>query len=190
MSNMPVIQASHISASTLKAFTDYANVSVSAGKKLIKVVDGLYADGIRPEQMVAPKKGEDRALYDSMARAIVAGFSTNAQKMIAVGAKDLPELDEAKAKANRDTPCKGNVKYWQQQIGSKMKDVRNALERRISAGGSDGAEASKSTWEATKRKELATMIAQAQKKEAAQINDMAAFIKDLQSALARISPNA
>ena len=181
---------STISASTIKAITDFSNVSITASKKMIKAVDGLYADGIRPENMMAPKKGEDRAFYDTLGRAIVAGFSTNAQKMIALGAKDIPEVDEAKAKANRDALCKINVKYWQQQVGSKMKDLRNALERRISAGGSDGAEASKSTWEATKRKELATMIAQAQKKEAAQINDIAAFIKDLQSALARIAPNA
>ena len=179
---------STISASTIKAITDFSNVSITAGKKMIKAVDGLYADGIRPESMMAPKKGEDRAFYDTLGRAIVAGFSTNAQKMIAIGAKDLPEIDEAKA--NRDALCKINAKYWQQQVGSKMKDLRNALERRISAGGSDGAEASKSSWEATKRKELATMIAQAQKKEAAQINDIAAFIRELQSALARIAPNA
>jgi hypothetical protein len=181
---------STISASTIKAITDFSNVSITASKKMIKAVDGLYADGIKPENMMAPKKGEDRAFYDTLGRAIVAGFSTSAQKMIALGAKDLPEVDESKAKANRDTLCKINAKYWQQQVGSKMKDLRNALERRISAGGSDGAEASKSTWEATKRKELATMIAQAQKKEAAQINDMAAFIRELQSALARIAPNA
>ena len=181
-----------LSEQSFKAIKAYADVSVKASKGLIKAVDSLYADGVTVEALTAPKgKDADRTFYESVRSAVVAGFSEAARKMVLLGAKDLPEVDESKAKANRELLCKGNARYWQQQVGSLIKDMRNALERRLNRSkGSDGAEESKSSWEATKRKVLSDIIAQAQKKEASKIGDLAGFIKDLQSALARIPADA
>lgn len=178
-----------LSTATIKAIGDYTGKKIGAGKGLTKAVDALYADGVLPEMMFAPKKDADRTFYATLETAVVCGFSANAQAMLKADVKSLAEMDEAKAKANRDTKCKANRRYWQQQIGSGIKDLRNSLTKRFETA-DGGAEADKSTWEATLRKELANRIAQAQKKEASKIKDISAFIKDLQSALARIPANA
>jgi hypothetical protein len=129
--------------------------------------------------LVAPAKGESTVLFDSVKVSIVMGFTATVQALLK---KDTKGLSEAQKESKR---------YWQQQIGSKLKDLRNALTRREAQGAeSDGAGADKSTWESTKRKVLSEMIAQAQKKESSTIKDISAFIKDLQSALARIPANA
>jgi hypothetical protein len=179
-----------LSEGTFKAIGDYTSKKIGAGKGLTKAVDGLYADGVRPEMMFAPKKDESRVFYQSLEIAVKAGFSANAQAMMSADIKTLPEAGEEKAKANRELKCKENRRYWMMQIGSGIKDLRNSLAKRFRPAGSDGAEDDKSTWEATKRKVIAEIIAQAQKKEASKIADIAAFIKDLQSALARIPADA
>ena len=127
----------------------------------------------------APEKGESTVLFDSVKVSIVMGFTTAVQALLK---KDTKGLSEAQ---------KENKRYWQQQIGSKLKDLRNALARReAQSAGSNGAGSDKSSWESTKRKVLSEIIDQAQKKESSTIKDISAFIKDLQSALARIPANA
>ena len=168
-----------LSTATINAIGAWSGNTIKADKSKTKAIDSLHADGVTAEMLKAPSKDEPRALYDSVQISIVMGFAANVQALLK---KDTKTLSEAQ---------KGEKRYWQQQIGSKLKDLRNALTRReAQADGSDGAEADKSTWEATKRKVLSEMSAQAQKKEASAIKDMAGFIKDLQSALARIPANA
>jgi hypothetical protein len=167
---------------------DFAKLATAATRKdqdakvsKKALVDALYASGILPEDFKAPAKGEDRAFYDGMRESIVAGFSKDTQALLAA---DVKALDEVK---------KGNRFYWQQQIGSTMKDWAKALQIRIdraNASESDGAGEKKSSWEATRRKELSKMIDSAQKLESTTIKDLTAFIKDLQSALARIPADA
>lgn len=178
-----------LSSATIKAIGDFSGKRAGIGKAITKAVDGLLADGVTEEMMFAPKKDADRTFYTTLEVAVTCGFSANAQAMLKADVKSLAEVDETKAKANRDLKCKANRRYWQQQIGSGIKDLRNSLVKRF-ATADGGAEADKSTWEATKRKVLSEMIAQAQKKEASKIKDISAFIKDLQSALARIPANA
>lgn len=167
-----------LSAATMDAIKANVSKDLAARNSGVKVIDGLYADGIKPEMMFAPKKDEDRTFYTSLETSVVAGFTAPIQALLKKETKTLKEDDKKKKR------------YWQQQIGSKIKDYRNALAKRFESGESDGAQDDKSSWEATLRKELATRIAQAQKKEATKIKDIAAFIKDLQSALARIPANA
>jgi hypothetical protein len=168
-----------LSTATINAIGAWAGQSVKVDNAKVKAVDSLHADGVTAAMLVAPAKGESTVLFDSVKVSIVLGFSVATQALLK---KDTKGLSEAQKESKR---------YWQQQIGSKLKDLRNALTRREAQGQeSDGAGADKSTWESTKRKVLSEMIAQAQKKEASAIKDMASFIKDLQSALARIPANA
>lgn len=167
-----------LSTATINAIGAWSGQTIKADKSKTKAIDALHADGVTADMLKAPGKDEPRALYDSVQISIVTGFTANVQALLK---KDTKTLSESQ---------KTDKRYWQQQIGSKLKDLRNALARREAAGESDGAGADKSTWEATKRKVLSEMIAQAQKKEASTIKDMSAFIKDLQSALARIPANA
>jgi hypothetical protein len=168
-----------LSTATINAIGAWAGQSVKTDNSKTKAIDSLHADGVTAAMLVAPAKGESTVLFDSVKVSIVMGFTATVQALLK---KDTKGLSEAQKESKR---------YWQQQIGSKLKDLRNALSRREAQGTeSDGAGADKSTWEATKRKVLADMISQAQKKEASTIKDIGAFIKDLQSALARIPANA
>ncbi len=164
---------------TIKDIGTWSGATVRADNSKTKAVDGLHADGVTSAMLKAPEKGESTVLFNSVKVAIVLGFTATVQALLT---KDTKGLSEAKKEEKR---------YWQMQVGSKMKDLRNALTRREAQGSeSDGAEADKSTWESTKRKVLSEMIAQAQKKESTTIRDIGQFIKDLQSALARIPANA
>jgi hypothetical protein len=172
-----------LSNETIGAISTWSNKSLTTDKAKIKAIDSLFADGVTSDMLKAPGKDEPRVLYETVSVSIVAGFSTAIQALLK---KDTKSLSEDQKKDKR---------YWQQQIGSKLKDLRNALAKREAKAkaemeGSDGAQEDKSTWEATVRKELAARIAQAQKKEGTTIKDLSAFIKDLQSALARIPANA
>jgi len=168
-----------LSTATINAIGAWSGQSVKTANSMVKAIDSMHADGVTADMLVAPAKGESTILFDSVKISIVLGFTATVQALLKKDTKGLSETQ------------KNDKRYWQQQIGSKLKDLRNALTRREKAGAeSDGAEADKSSWEATKRKVLADMISQAQKKEASAIKDMASFIKDLQSALARIPANA
>lgn len=168
-----------LSSASINAIGAWAGQSVKVDNAKVKAVDSLHADGVTAAMLVAPAKGESTVLFESVKVSIVLGFTGATQALLK---KDTKGLSEAQKESKR---------YWQQQIGSKLKDLRNALTRRESQGSeSDGAGSDKSTWESTKRKIISEMIAQAQKKESTTIRDMGSFIKDLQNALARIPANA
>ena len=160
-----------LSGATLSAIRADVSKDIQRQRSGMKVVDGFIADGVTPEMLVAPKKGQDRAFYDQLCEAIVAGFSASAVAMLDGDVKALPEIGKAKAALNRDAKCKENRKYWQQQIGSKVKDYRNSLTKRLGLtakaeaeeAGEEVEEDAKASWESNKRKALSDMIAQAQK---------------------------
>ena len=168
-----------LSTATVTAIGAWAGQSVKVDNAKVKAVDSLHADGVTAAMLVAPAKGEPTVLFDSVKVSVVMGFTAATQALLK---KDTKGLSDSQKESKR---------YWQQQIGSKMKDLRAALARREAQGTeSGGAGADKSTWESTKRKVLSEMIAQAQKKESTTISNMPLFIKDLQAALARIPANA
>lgn len=172
-----------LSNATISAISTWSNKSLTTDKAKTKAIDSLFADGVTAAMLKAPEKGESTVLIDSVKVGIVLGFTAATQALLKKDTKGLSETQ------------KTDKRYWQQQIGSKLKDLRNALASREAKAqaemeGSDGAGADKSTWESTKRKVLSEIIAQAQKKESTTIKDISAFIKDLQNALARIPANA
>lgn len=190
------MQTNVIPSAVASAITSDVQLLVKGQKARGKALDVMQAEGITPDMLTAPKdKDADRTFYDSVCRAVVAGFSAAAQAMLAGEAKALKTIGEDQAKVNRDTKCRENRKYWQQQIGSKIKDYRNGLIRRIAeaeaaAEGEAEGEAGSKDKAAQWRKTLSTIITQAQNAEGAQVKDLPAFIKDLESAVARITAPA
>ena len=141
------------------------------------LLDAMFAEGIKPDDLMAPKGNADRTFYDGLKDAVVAGFSKNVQALLAA---DVKGLDDEK---------KIGRKYWQEQIGSILKDWRKGLERRIAqaeASESDGAGTRKASSEAIIRRELAALIERAEKLESSTIKDLPAFIAALKAALARV----
>lgn len=168
-----------LSTATINAIGAWSGQSIKTDKAKTKAIDSLHADGVTAAMLEAPAKGESTVLFDSVKVSIVAGFTASTQALLKKDTKTLSEQQ------------KSDKRYWQQQIGSKLKDLRNALTRREAQNAdSNGAGESKASWESVKRTAIAEIIKQAQAKDASKIKDIAAFIKDLQSALARIPANA
>ena len=141
------------------------------------LLDQMFSDGIEPDDLLAPKANADRTFYDGMRDAVIAGFSKNVQALLAV---DVKGLDDEK-KASR--------KYWQEQVGTTLKDWRKGLKARIeraNASESEGAGTRKASPEAIIRRELAALIERAEKLESSTIKDLPAFIAALKAAIVRV----
>ena len=172
-----------LSTATVAAISTWTNKTLTTDKAKTKAVDLLHTDGVTAAMLLSPEKGESTTLFDSVKIGVILGFTAQIQALLK---KDTKSLSDTQKREKRN---------WQQQIGSKMKDLRNALAKREAKAkaameGSDGAGSDKASWESVKRTVLADMIKQAQGKEASTIKNIASFIKDLQSALARIPANA
>jgi hypothetical protein len=172
------MKATKLSAAAAKQVGTYASKSLTAAKDKVKTVDLLVAEGVSSDMLKAPAKGADTTFFDSVKAAIVTGFTASNQALLK---KDTKTLSDSQ---------KTEKRYWQQQIGALVNDLQRAMVRREAQAESGGAGADKASWESVKRKVIAEIVTQAQGKEASSIKDMAAFIKDLQSALARIPANA
>lgn len=111
---------------TIKAFVSADN---KAGKERGKVIELLTAEGYAWTDFISPSsKGDNKPKststpeeYAELKGAVVAGFTATEQKLMAQDAKSVPE---AKKELRR---------YLQQQVGSKMKDLKNALKKRAEA---------------------------------------------------------
>ena len=112
-----------LSSATTRALSAWSGKKVAASKGLAAVADALKADGIVSDDLV-PVKGakEDTPIIAATKVAIIAGWTVPVQELLK---KDTKTLSDAK---------KAEKRYWQQQIGSCLKDVRGALLRREGSG--------------------------------------------------------
>ena len=153
---------------TNAAVTAIGNWVAADAKAVItrtKAIDLVFADGIRAADCVAPEKGADRTLYDHLRAAIVTGFAADVRKLLAT--------DKAVIKGwAKDDPRKETRRTWQQQIGSKLKDLRAALERR------EKAEAEAAMTEEEK--------AEAAAEQAASASDSAKLLRDVTAWINRL----
>ena len=121
---MKTIHAHTLTNSAVTAIGQWVSADVKAVVTRTKAIDSVYADGIRAADCIAPAKDADRTLYDHLRAAIVTGFPADVRKLLA--------LDKAVMKG-KDAATKETRRTWQQQIGSKLKDLKAALERREKA---------------------------------------------------------
>jgi hypothetical protein len=136
-------------------------------RRRFKTLDVLQSEGLVSADFVSPEKGQDRALYDSLKAAVVFGFEVKVQTLLV---KETKTLDDDAKKALK--------KYWQQQIGSKMKDLKNGLAKREKI--EDGEEGEGvATFEARLKRDLTKYIAQIEKGEAFEFTvvDMLKYLK-------------
>jgi hypothetical protein len=98
----------------------------------------------------------------------VMGFTVTMQALLK---KDTKSLSDAQ---------KSDKRYWSMQIGSKLKDLRNALSTREALGdNSDGAGTKPASFESRLKRDLTKYIAQVEKLEAAKFSvvDMLKYLK-------------
>jgi hypothetical protein len=177
-----------VSLKALEAMTLWSKARVAKEKTELKLGDILFSEGVTPEMLAAPEKGKEPSENFAAAKqALVSGYDARIQALMLKDPKTLSDDD-------KDTRRK-----WQMRVGADMRDLVAFIQRRVdraireanaASGESGNAQTSKASWESVKRKVLADMIKQAQGKEETSIKDLQAFIKDLQSALARIPANA
>ena len=109
---------------TIKSFVSADN---KAGKERGKVIELLTAEGYKYTDFISPNtKGDEKSTstpeeYAELKGAVVAGFTTTEQKLMAQDAKSVAEGK------------KEQRRYLLQQVGSKMKDLKNALKKRAEA---------------------------------------------------------
>lgn len=114
---------------------DVSNVERSV-KSRHALIDALVANKIKSTDFISPK-GKDSGstatpeLFAELKSAVVAGFSAEDQRLLAIESKAAVAALKPEKTARRT--------YLQQQIGSRMKDYRNALKRREETGDSNGA---------------------------------------------------
>jgi hypothetical protein len=108
-----------LSVETGKLIVAFTSAHMTLGNKTKLAVDGLIADGIVPDDMMAPKGDGDRTLYDSLLGFLQAGMSKNDQALLNASARDLPEA----SKNFRNDALR--------RRSSALKDLRSALKRRL-----------------------------------------------------------
>ena len=155
------------------AIGSYVGQSVKTDKTKTKTLDTLQAEGVTSGMLVAPAKGEDRTLFDSLKAAVVSGFEVRVQALLT---KDVKTLDDS-AKTDR--------KFWQQQIGSKMKDIKNGLAKREAPEQVEGEGEGVATFESRLKRDLCKYIAQIEKGEAFEFT-VIEMLKHLKNASALI----
>lgn len=144
------------------------------------VTDGLLADGVVPADLKAPAKGEDRALFDSMKEAVIAGFVADVRRLLNEDVKTLSDSNKQKRT------------YWQKQIGSRMKDIRRGLTRRIAKEGAKKGARSPATLEARALEAAAKFKKQFQSAEspAADVTKVIKALDALMSLLVAAAPES
>lgn len=181
-----------LTAETRKAIADGVSKSILGQRAMSKAADSLQAQSVTSDMMFAPKdKKADRSFYNSLCESVVMGFTKSVQELLQKPAKSLRKTDEPSPSKMEQTT--GDKRYWEQQIGSKVKDLRNMIDRREKAAareangedGEDGEEET-STLESRIVRDLSKYLTQLEKTEAFD-GDLIGLQKDIKSAIARIT---
>lgn len=106
-----------------KSVEDFSRAKTTAETKTGKALDEMHAGGLKSTDTLSPKKKDNGStaspeLYEGLRVCVVAGFSAYAQKLLKAPTKSLSDVD------------KSAKKYWQEQIGARLNDIRKGLERR------------------------------------------------------------
>ena len=180
-----------LTAETRKAIADGVSKTLLGQRAMSKAADALQAQEVTSDMMYAPKdKNADRSFYDSLCASVVMGFAKSVQELLQKPAKSLRKTYEPSPSKMEQTT--GDKRYWEQQIGSKVKDLRKMIERREKkaereANGEDGedGEETTSTLESRIIRDLSAYITKLEKVEAFS-GDLIGLQNDLKSAISRI----
>jgi len=157
------VPAPVLSDASLSGIKGYVAKSLETDRAKKKVIDSLISDGVTPDHLVAPKKGQDRQFFDGVLKpAVVMGFSTTVQTLLAT---DTSKLND---------PQKTEKRYWIQQISSKIKDIRRAMLKRQEKGANE-----RKTFAERVEAQIQKLIEDIQSKEESGISDPVGVIAAL-----------
>jgi hypothetical protein len=160
------------SVKSAESVTRFVSSSVGTDRAKVSAVDNLRADGVVSDMLNAPSKGADRSFYDGWLKPhIILGFTKTVQELFATDTKNLNDGQ------------KMTKRYWQQQVGSKIGDLRNAMAKREAA--EDSTPRQTTTVGDRLRKKIDDLIDQVQKTENG-IVDPAKVVASLKTAKSAI----
>ena len=159
---------SKATGANIAAYSDALNTSYG---KLTTACDSLIADGHTDLTLYRAPEGKDadRVFYDSLVAYVVKGYPAKDQALLAMPAKELSE-------EKKDEKRKLGMKK-----GTGVRNIREALEKRLKREEGTGAETPKSD-EAKMMEALAAVAKKASGKESAPY-DTVAFIKSINVAI-------
>lgn len=161
-----------LSAKSAESITKFVSSSVGTDRAKVSAIDSLRADGVVSDMLAAPAKGADRSFYDGQLKPrIILGFTATVQSLLAADTKSLND-DQKMTK-----------RYWQQQVGSKIGDLKSAMLRREAAENSTPRQTQ--TVGDRLRKKIEDLIEQVQKTENG-IADPAKVVASLKTAKSAI----
>jgi len=161
------VPAPVLSDASLSGIKGYVAKSLETDRAKKKVIDSLIADGVTPDHLVAPKKGQDRQFFDGVLKpAVVMGFSTTVQTLLETDTSKLNEVQ------------KTEKRYWIQQISSKIKDIRRAMLKRQEKGANE-----RKTFAERVEAQIQKLIEDIQWKEESGISDPVGVIAALNEAI-------
>tara|TARA_R100000951_G_scaffold10077_1_gene8685 strand:+ start:3785 stop:4369 length:585 start_codon:yes stop_codon:yes gene_type:complete len=116
---------------SLTAITAAVAARRTADTKLESAIDTLWAEGAQSTDFISPDSKKERKdgkvstatkeQYAAAREAVVAGFTKAVQQLLKKPTKSLEDIDKA------------NKRYWQQQIGARLGDFHDGLEKREAA---------------------------------------------------------
>ena len=128
MTNSNMLWATEAS---LTAITAAVAARRTADAKLENAIDVLWAEGAQSTDFISPDSKKERKdgkvstatkeQYAAARTAVVAGFTKAVQQLLDKPTKSLEDIDKA------------NKRYWQQQIGARLGDFHDGLEKREAA---------------------------------------------------------
>ena len=121
---------------SFNAMTAAVEAKRKADNKMDSAIDVLWANGARSTDMISPDSKErkdgkvstaTKEQYAASRAAVVAGFTKAHQQLLEKPTKSLEDIDKA------------TKRYWQQQIGARLKDFFDGLEKREAAANPEAA---------------------------------------------------
>ena len=112
----------------VRAISNAVSKRLTSDTAMTTAVDVLYSGGFEARFCKSPKKDSDnvehKEAYAALKVAVVAGFTETRRKLLDTPTKALSEKQ------------KDTKRYWQKQIGARVGDFHNQLQRRedVAAG--------------------------------------------------------
>lgn len=121
-----------VSPTIIAAITAACAASGKAAKATMTAVDLMVAQGWTSAKFVSPSSKSSTSTatpeeYSALRGAVIASFSAQVQKLLALDIGKVKPKDKAERK------------YWQQQIGARLNDFKTALAKREKAAQDGGA---------------------------------------------------
>ena len=116
------------------ALTKYSKTKTKSNSALDSVTNSALEQGMLHTDWISPKSAFSTCtpeMWSDMRRTVILSFPIGIQNMLVTDTKKLKRTEVASEKKTEKTTA--NKRYWQQQIGAKINDVKSAIKKATGA---------------------------------------------------------